>query len=122
MKTLIPAAAIVWACAAHAADPCALKGGDLVFPKGKQLRVLQYDRPTDTFQIQSFKFPGEGISHVTREVLAESLDVDAARKRAILREPDDMVDAVYTTRTDVATLFARELKARGGCGKNLKIK
>lgn len=98
-------------------DVCANKGTDLVFPKGHKFIILQYHGGTDTFEIQSQQFPGEGNSTVTLEGLADAVPEIKTRRFEIAKNPDDLIDSTFETKKDLPTLFPREKAARSVCGK-----
>lgn len=104
------------AAAADKAILCSkIRGTDLVFPKGADLRVLAYDVKTKTYTINSFKLPGEDSSRVTPEALANAVPAVKRMKDVLRKNPEEILDAVYKAVIDIPTLFPKELDARVGC-------
>lgn len=98
------------------ADPCATKGTNLAYPKGKKIEIVAYHASSATFEIQSPDFPGEGTSFVTFDGLADGVKAVRTKRGAIAADPASLKGAIFTTDKPIPTLFERETEARAECG------
>lgn len=106
---------------AGAAKACPdVRGTDLVFPKGRELRVLRYDEESDTYEIGSQNFPGEDPSTVTPDALAQTVPKVREIKRELREHPEEIIDAVYKPEADVPTLTTKQLAQRKLCASGKK--
>lgn len=92
-------------------------GTDLKFPAKKKFQIVKYDANTDTYDIQSPDFPGEGLSIVAFQTILKSVKELRPIESMVKRKPEEIVDNVYTSEKDLPTLFAKEKEAREGCRK-----
>lgn len=107
-KVALPVAAVSTICPAN-------RGTDLVFPKKSEFKIVSYDKKTKTYAIESVQLPGEGESHITPEALVEGVSKLKNRLFYLREHPEEILEEVYVSASDIPTLFDRELKAREGC-------
>lgn len=99
----------------QAASVCEFEGSYLVFPKGKELRVLKYEVETNTYQIASVDFPGEGNLSVTLSALSARVPKIRQIQQDLRKSPEDIVDSVYVPDEKIPSLSPKERIARKSC-------
>ena len=90
-------------------------GKDLVFPKNVEMKIESYDPKTKTYSATTFRLPGEDETIVTLDALAEAIPKLKRRISELRRNPESIVDEVYTPTFDVIALLPTERDARAGC-------
>ncbi len=108
---LLSIAALMTSIAVQAAEPKDTKyGSDLPFLEGVLIEIQSYDPETQTYQVSSPEFTGEGEAYVTPEGLARG--VKAINLDLIKRKPTSIVGQQFKTDQKVPTLFDEEREAR----------
>lgn len=103
-------------------NPCpATKGTDLVYPKGQVFEVLRYNPLTDTYEIFSPAFPGEGNSFVTLQGLVGSVTKIQKQISILKKNRENIVGGEFKAEKDIPTLLLSEVSARKTCSKEHKI-
>lgn len=93
-------------------------GSELPFMKGVMVEIKSYDADTQTFEVASPEFTGEGESYVTPEGLKKGLhSLDLSR---IKSDPQSIVGNQYKTDAEIPTLFPEEKAARSATAPKSK--
>lgn len=96
---------------------CKNNGTDLVFPKARPFQILSYDAKTDTYEINSPELPGEGESYITLDGLIRAVPKLKRRRLELRKNPEDIIDSVFSGEKDLPTLLDTEREARKACVK-----
>lgn len=85
-------------------------GTDLPLPKGAVIEIISYDEKTDSYEVGSVNFPGEGSTFVTPEGLARAIPaLDLTRLK---NSPQKILSTQYKLDGVLSGLTDEELKMR----------
>lgn len=101
-------------------DVCQQVGTDLPFHKGIKIEILKYEPGTDTFEVNSVRFPGEGNADIVLDALLKSVPKLMQNEKMVRKNPFDIVGEIYELTAPLPTLTEDEKSARKACARKFQ--